>query len=254
MLPILHIGPLAIQTPGLIILLGLWLGLLTSERFSEANKDYLDQVNNLVLIALISTVISARLGYAAKYPQIFMENPSGFLSLNPGLLDPWSGFAGGLIAALIYGKRKGLPFWATLDFLSPAFTIFLISFGLANLASGNGYGKPSDLPWAIELWGANRHPTQLYEALAGFIIIGVILPIKSIGENSIPGIRFLVFLVLFSSAQIFLEAFRGDSVNIYAGIRVTQVIYWAILCIGLWLLGKKIKTGHQQSSSDLKPA
>jgi len=35
MLPILHIGPLAIQTPGLMILLGIGLGLSLAERQAE---------------------------------------------------------------------------------------------------------------------------------------------------------------------------------------------------------------------------
>ena len=248
MLPILQIGPLAIQIPGLVILFGLWFGLLVSERYGTTEKENLDQINNMVLIALISSVIGARLGYAASYPRIFAQNPTSLFSLNPGLLDPWSGFAVGLLAGLIYGRKKELPFWKTLDFLSPAIGVFLISMSLANLASGDGFGTPTQLPWAINLWGAYRHPSQIYEALIGIFILWIILPEKRFGENPISGTRILTFIVLYAAARFFLEAFRADSTLIFAGIRGTQILYWIILGAGLWFLGAKLRGGMIKTS------
>jgi prolipoprotein diacylglyceryl transferase len=250
-LPIVQIGPIAVQLPGLLILIGVWFGLWVSEHSGTVEKEKLDRINNMVLLALICSVIGARLGYAAAYPKIFTQNPTSFFSLNPGLLDPWSGIAFGLLAALVYGRRKEIPFWETLDFLSPAVVVFLISTSLANLASGNGYGEPTQLPWAINLWGKYRHPTQVYEALVGFLILLAILPERRYKVNLVPGIRFLTFLILYSAARLFLEAFRGDSTMIYAGIRAVQILYWIVLGIGLWTIGAKLKASvneHQTGS------
>jgi len=240
MLPILHIGPLAIQTPGLVLLLGIWLGLIANERFGSAEKSFVDQVNNLVLISLVSGVIAARLGYIAAYPRIFFENPTSLLSLNPGLLDLWSGVAGSIIATLIYGRWKKLPFWQTLDFLTPGFAVFIVALSLADLAAGNGYGKPANLPWAIFLWGEYRHPVQLYETLAGMTIFLVVIKVN-LSKDAPAGIRFLIFVVLLSVAHVFLDAYRGDSMLNYAGIRTSQIIYWIALAVGLWILGSKLK-------------
>ena len=35
MFPVLQIGPLALQTPGLLILIGIWVGLSVMERFAS---------------------------------------------------------------------------------------------------------------------------------------------------------------------------------------------------------------------------
>ena len=53
MLPILHLGPLALQLPGLILLLGLWLGLALAERYSSRSGIQPDRLYNLVFLSLV---------------------------------------------------------------------------------------------------------------------------------------------------------------------------------------------------------
>lgn len=48
MLPILPIGPLAIQFPGLVILLGLWLGLSLAEQSVQSHVQRYEQNGNNV--------------------------------------------------------------------------------------------------------------------------------------------------------------------------------------------------------------
>lgn len=242
MLPIIQIGPLAVQTPGLIILIGLWLGLNAAER-TAANKNINpERIYNLTFISLISGILGARLGYAALFPQIFLENPTSLISLNLGLLDLWSGIAVGFIVGLIYWVKKELPVWTTLDVLTPMLGIVLVSLSLANLASGNGYGAPSNLPWAIHLLGIERHPSQIYETIAGLFILWIVWPGKRLSKYPKEGVQFALFIVLFTSMKLFLEAFRGDSEFIFLGIRTNQVIYWIILALSLWLSGKRLRT------------
>ena len=53
MLPILQVGPLAIQAPGLILLLGLWLGLALAERTAHYWGVPGKTLYNLAFMALI---------------------------------------------------------------------------------------------------------------------------------------------------------------------------------------------------------
>jgi phosphatidylglycerol---prolipoprotein diacylglyceryl transferase len=248
MFPVVQIGPLAIQTHGLILLVALWIGLRVSEHYALKKGGYPDLIYNLVFVALIGGIIGARMGFIAAYPDIFVDYPSSIFSLNPGLLDIWSGLAVGIIAALIYGTRRKLNFWFTVDLLSPAIGILLTATSLANLASGNGYGAPASIPWAIELWGGYRHPSQIYEAIAGAAVVWMIWPGKRLGDHPIAGMQVLFLTILYSAARLFLEAFRGDSTTIIGGIRSGQVMYWTVLATSLWLAGKFLCSTSQTSN------
>lgn len=247
MFPFLQIGPLALQVPGLLLLLGLWLGLTLAERHAPRYGVNGNSLYNLVFIGLVSGVVGARLAYVFRYPGIFAGNPASLVSLNPGLLDLWGGMAAGVISALVYGQRKKIPFWPALDALTPVFAVLAAALSLANLASGAAFGAPADLPWAIELWGAPRHPTQVYHFLAAAAILWIVWPGRGpvgrlqAGENGrFSGIVFLSFVALSAGASLFLEAFRGDSSLLPGGLRSAQVIAWFVLAASLWGLGRSL--------------
>lgn len=240
MLPVLHIGPLALQTPGLIILVGIWLGITLIEKQAVTYHVAGDVISNLVFLGLIVGVIGARLAYVIHYSSVFQSNPASLISLNLSLFDPVWGIILGIAGASLYGWRKGLSLRGSLDALTGGLAIFAIFFYLAQFASGDGYGSPTSLPWAVELWGAYRHPVQIYEMLAASLILWVIWPRP--GWFEIPGQRFLVWVALSAGATVFLEAFHGDSV-LWAGFRSVQIIAWVILAISLWA-GGKLKSGE----------
>ncbi len=231
MFPILQIGPLAMQTGPLFILLGMWLGLNLSEKYAKRVGLHPEVVFNVVFAALVSGVLGARLLYVLRYPAAFIASPGSLVSINPGLLDPMGGLAAALIAILIYGQRKQLPLWPTLDALTPMLATLAIAMALGNLATGRGFGMPTQLPWAIDLWGETRHPSQIYEGLAGVLVFWLVwrLPAKT----TAPGAVFFVFLALSGGARLFLEAFRGDSATLANGLRVVQFAAWGVMAIGL---------------------
>ena len=115
MYPILQIGPLAIQLPGLLLLAGLWIGTQLAERGTARNKLDPLWISNMIFIALAAGVIGARLGYALKYLDLYLREPLNLLALNPNTLSTMEGIAVGLIAAMIYAQRKGLSLLPTID-------------------------------------------------------------------------------------------------------------------------------------------
>ncbi len=254
MLPIINIGPLALQAPGLILLLGIWLGLTLAERNAERFNINKNDLYNLVFVFLIAGVIGARLMYVLRYPEAFASNLFSLFSLNPSLLDPIGGAATGIVAALVFGQRKQMAFWSTLDGLTPLLAVFAIAWHLSNFASGNGFGAPTDLPWGIYLWGASRHPSQIYEMIAAGIILAYLWPSRQ-REPRLAGDYFLKFLGMSAGARIFLEAFRGDSILLPGGIRLAQAIAWLLLAFSLWGLWTRRSqpASHEgQTSTDLK--
>lgn len=242
MLPVLQIGPLALPLPGLLILAGIWLGLSLAEvnahRWGVKSSD----LYNLSYLSLISGLLGARLGMALRFPEAFQANPASLISLNPDLLDLTAGILTAILVGLVFGQRKRLAFWATLDALTPALAVLMTAIGLSHLAAGSAFGAPSDLPWAIELWGAARHPSQVYESLAAGMILLLAWPGRNWLASPTPGVYFLRFASLSAAARLFLEAFRGDSQLILGGLRSAQVAAWLVLagCLAaLYYLRKK---------------
>ncbi len=239
MFPTIQIGPLALQAPGLILLGGLWLGLSLAEKLAMPNREAVNHLYNLTFTALIAGIIGARLAYLLRFPDAFMANPLSLLSLNPGLLDRNAGLAVGLLAAVVYGQRKNLNFWFTLDRLTPLFAVFMVAISLSNFASGSAFGAPTDLPWGIELWGATRHPTQIYAALLAAGIL--VLVVRWQATKSTAGMVFLQFVAWSAAAMLLVEGFRGDSLLVGAGLRLAQLVAWGLLALslwGLWSLGR----------------
>lgn len=247
MFPILQIGPIALQVPGLVLIVGLWIGLNLSERRARRLGENPSHLYNIVFITLIAGAIGARLSYAATYPDAFLATPLSLISLNPGLLDP---LAGGLIAIgadAFYLFRKKIPIWPTLDALTPLLAVLGIASGIAHFASGSAFGIPTQVPWGIELWGATRHPTQIYEIVFVFIILIIILLLDRTPWNLIPGNLFLSFISLTAISRLFLEAFRGDSILFENGLRIAQVASWLVLAACLSLLGWRIYKNEQET-------
>ena len=109
MLPILQVGPLAIQFPGLILLGGVWVAVSLTDREALRRELNSSALSNMILIALVAGLISARIWYAIQFLDVYLDNPISLVSLNPTTLAPIEGALTGLAAGAYYGYRKGLP-------------------------------------------------------------------------------------------------------------------------------------------------
>lgn len=235
MFPYMRLGPFLIQLPLFVLLVGLWMGLAFVERESIRQGLNKEKINNLVFYGLIGGIIFARLGYAAQYASVYLSNPFSLLSLNTNTFLPVVGLMFGLLIAIGYGSRQKLPLRNTLDTLAPGLAFFMIMIGASHLLSGNAYGAPTRVPWAVYLWSDYRQPTQLYEIFFALVVFIIVLS-RMIPVNA-PGLRFVQFLSLSAIARVFIEAFRGDSAILFDGYRTAQVVGLAILVVCLALLG-----------------
>jgi phosphatidylglycerol:prolipoprotein diacylglycerol transferase len=234
MFPYLRLGPLLLQTPGLALLIGVWLGLSLAEKESVKLSLKPDQVYNLIFFGLVSGLIGARLAYAARFLNAYLESPLSLFSINPNTLSPGDGLVIGLVVAGVYGWRKGLPLRPTLDALAPGLAAFMIALGVAHFLSGDAFGARTDLPWKIYLWNDYRHPTQVYEILlaSGIFMLVRFRPLGNPGQ----GVNFLTVVALSAAARVFLEAFRGDSLIWSGGFRAAQIVGLVILAAALFMI------------------
>ncbi len=248
MLPVLQIGPLALPTPALLLLLGFWIALDLTEKQAHLFGADARQIYNMTLVAMLAGLVGARLVYAAQAPTVFLDNPLDLIAPRPQMLDSTGGMVVGLLAALGYGWQRKLPLWTSLDAAATLFSVLAIALGLAHFASGEAFGAPARLPWAVNLWGEYRHPTQVYETLAALLIGTAIWP-RAIWPGSRitrhtraqPGFRFWIFLALSAAARLVLETFRGDSSLVWNAFRQAQLIAWLVLAVSLWQIGRRLE-------------
>jgi len=245
MFPILQLGPLAIQVPGLALLIGVWVGLAFTEREAARLNLKPDTIYNMAFAGLVAGIIGARLVYVARYLSAYAADPLGILSPNPGALAPFEGLMLGLLAAFVYGARHKLPLRSTLDALAPGLAVTMVAVALAHAASGDAFGARAQLPWRIYLWDDYRHPSQVYEMIAALVVLGAWRQARL--RASFPGFNILLLVALSAVARVLLEAFRGDSLITVGGLRVAQL--WGIAILAICLVLMKSWGGHREATA-----
>ena len=255
MLPVLQIGPFAVPTPALLLLIGLWAAMTAGARYTLRFNIESKKIDDLILLTILAGLIGAKVFYVMRFPKVFIANPAGMLSLNPSLFDFSAGFLVAGIAFLVIMQRKKLPIWSTLDALVIPLSVMWIFVGLSHFASGAVYGTPTALPWAIRLWGAERHPTQLYEtllALSVFLVMMRSLNRKEVENQpkALAGAIFLRFCILLSLVWIFLETFRADTLILIGNLRTVQVISLLVLGTSFWFQDKLRKNSEAEEREE----
>ena len=221
MLPVIQIGPLALQSPGLVILIGFWLAVELADRLSVRCGLDVGTVQSASLYGALAGVVGARLGYVARYWSVYQGDLLGVLSLSPETMAPAEGLIVGLLAASVYLQRKKAPLRRLLDAIAPGMAVLVSAIALSRHLSGEAFGVEASVPWAVEMWGARRHPAQLYVLVAGLAMLGVLLWAGR--QVPAPGLLFLLFVALYGVGRLLLEPFRADSRLILGGLRVAQV-------------------------------
>ena len=244
MFPFVRLGSWLIQMPFLALLVGLWGGMMLLEHESKRMKLNPSTVANLVIYSTVAGIIGARLGYALQFRALYASKPLSLLALTQTTLSPSMGFLVGLIAFWILLDHQNLPVRPTLDALAPGLALFMVFLGASHILSGDAYGAPTRVPWAIRLWNEYRHPSQFYETFTALIIFLIIL--KRFPKPDGAGLNFGLTIALTAASRVFLETFRGDSVFWPAGFRAAQVIALVLMAVGFYWMRRWMNVDPRQ--------
>lgn len=245
MFPFVRLGSWLIQMPFLALLVGLWGGMILLDHESKRMKLNPSAVANLVIYSTLAGIIGARLGYALQFRALYASKPLSLLALTPTTLSPSMGFLVGLIAFWILLDHQNLPVRPALDALAPGLALFMVFLGASHILSGDAYGAPTRVPWAIRLWNEYRHPSQFYETFTALIIFLVIL--KRFPKPDGAGLNFGLTIALTAASRVFLETFRGDSVFWPAGFRAAQVIALVLMAVGFYWMRRWMNVDPRQT-------
>ena len=247
------IGPLTIHSYGLFVALGFAVAFLVSLRLGKAHGINTQQITDMGLIMILMAIIGSRLTYVVMNFSHYKAHPVDIFKIWEGGLV----FSGGLVTVVIvmvwYFRRHQLSFWGMGDLWAPGIAIGQALGRMGCFMAGCCYGKPTDLPWAVTFTHPQSlaplntpiHPTQLYAAFSGFIIFLVLLFLNA--KKQFQGQVFIWFLILHSTARLFMERFRGDERGLIAGteMSMTQLVTLLVLLgavTALFILKSKRET------------
>ena len=231
MLPTLTIGPVTLPVAPLLTIASFWVGLWVAARAGKRLGIDENVIFNAGFYGAVAGLIGARAWYVVEYWSFYRDRPGDIFALNFNTLAPLEGILTGLVVAAIYLQRKRTPGAALLDTLAPGLSAFTAGLSLANFAAGAAYGEPTNLPWAVELWDARRHPTQIYDAVLSFGML--LVTWRLAGAGGPRGRAFAAFLALLSASRLLTEGFRGDSAVLDGGWRLMQLLWLVVLLASL---------------------
>lgn len=236
MLPVLQIGPLAIQTYPLALLLAGWAALAVGAWGAQRQGVDGDHIYNLGLYGFLAGLVAARAGHVIAYWSSYRGQPLEIFGFNTQAFVLWPGLLAGLLVAAWYVYRHKLPVVRVLDAAAPGILTGIAIAGVGALLVGRFPGAPADLPWSVDLWGVRRHPSQLYEAAAALVVAAVAA--HALRGGARPGATALVALLGYGLSRWLLEPFRADSATILDGLRLAQVWGLALSLAALWGLAR----------------
>ncbi|NJN16824.1 MAG: diacylglyceryl transferase [Oscillochloris sp.] len=249
MYPLIQIGPLNLSSGGLLVLLALMTAIWLSERAAQrrGGGELVGQVSSCMYPTLAGAVIGGRLWYGLLNWDLYGANPGLFLALRVADLA-WPGaLLGGMLAGRLWCRRKGFAPFAIADAAALGLLPAQAITALGLLLSGEAFGVPTQLPWGLPLFGALRHPTQIYLLLAALLSYGGLLMIAR--RNPVPGVLFAAYLVFQAAPLLVIEALRADSLLLPYGIRAAQVAGLALAIGGLRLMRDRLVHSSVRTST-----
>jgi prolipoprotein diacylglyceryl transferase len=237
-----HVGPLLVHAYGLAYVAAVIAAVaITTRRWESAGGDR-QLVQEVALWGFPAGLVGGRLYFLATSWNEVPDHWWGPFAIWKGGLGIWGGIAAGTLAGLVVLRRRGADIPRFLDAAAPGLLVAQAIGRVGNYFNQELFGRPTDLPWAIEISPAHRpsgyeqfltfHPTFLYEltwdlALAGFLVwLGHHRRIRP------PGL-FALYIAGYSLARIGEELLRVDPAHHVLGLRLNFFVATLLCLAGL---------------------
>ncbi len=216
-----RIGNFPIATYGLLVAVGMIAALMVASRLSKSAGLANARIYDLGLWAIIGGVVGSRLLLVLTDDTVSIVS---FDILRSGGVF-FGGLMGGFLTLVLAIRYYGLPFLKTADTFAPGVALGQAIGRLGCFASGDSWGKPTDLPWGIRFTElANTtvgvpnvkadgsplylHPVQIYESIAMFVVFGGLLWLSR--RRRFDGQALIAYALIYPAVRFAIEFFRDD--------------------------------------------
>ena len=243
----IHIGGLQLRAYGLMIAIGVVAAVWLANRRWIAAGGSPDDMSAIAIVAVPAGVVGARLYHVITDWRRFTDQPIKALYIWQGGLGIWGAVALGAVGGLWVAHRRGIPYGPLADACAPAIPLAQAIGRLGNWFNQELFGKPTTLPWGLEIDAAHRppgytqfetfHPTFLYEALWCLILcVGLIAIGKRFGDRLKAGSLFWMYVAGYTFVRFFIERIRIDEASRLWGLRVNEWVSAVVFLISVLIL------------------
>ena len=251
------IGPLTLRMYGLMIALGVIAAIwLLGRQLEDSGLGTRDDASSIGIWGVGAGIIGARLYHVFTDWDRFSDD----LGAIPKIWQGGLGIPGGLIAGITVGawqaKRRGIRPAVAVTFGVPAIALAQAIGRWGNWWNQELFGKPTDLPWALEIDaehlppgyapGTTFHPTFLYESIWNLLLCGLLLWVQK--RYQLAAGRLLgVYLIGYGIGRFWIEGLRIDPSHEVGGLRWNQWVALAAIAAGaIYLLLTRGKKWNEQ--------
>ena len=231
------VGPLTIHFYALCIITGIavaiWIG---RKRYANLSGNP-DDVSEVAIWAVPFGIIGGRIYHVITSPSQYFGangNPIDALRIWEGGLGIWGAISLGAVGAYFYFRthKTSLNFRQLLDSLAPGVVVAQAIGRIGNYFNQEVFGKPTDLPWGLEIDPANRpngfesystfHPTFLYELLWCLVVAALLIKLPGVLKQitSKQGDVFALYIFGYTAGRVWIENLRIDEANLILGLRL----------------------------------
>jgi prolipoprotein diacylglyceryl transferase len=229
----LEIGPVNLNAYGLMIALGVVAAVrIAGKRAERINAATMDDLSSIALWAVPAGVLGGRAYHVLTDYEKFQGNWGDVIKVWQGGLGIWGGITVGVLVGFWRAKKMNLDAWVLVSCSVPGIAVAQAIGRWGNWWNQELFGRPTDLPWALEVSdatalkagfaeGTTFHPTFLYESL-GCLVLAVAL--IAVEKKLKPGRgRLLAWYVAgYTALRFFIEGLRIDEAKELAGFRFNQ--------------------------------
>jgi prolipoprotein diacylglyceryl transferase len=242
-----HIGPLFVHFYGLMYVVGIALAIyITRRRWAAAGGDAA-LVYDVALWAVPAGIIGGRIYFDITTPFDIPHHWWGPFAVWSGGLGIWGGVAGGAAAGIWRVRRAGGDWRLMGDAVAPALLVAQAVGRIGNYFNQELFGKPTSLPWAVEISRAARlnagmpvrylrygtfQPSFLYELIFDLALAAALVWLGRHREIRPPGLLAL-YVAGYAGYRIFEETIRIDSSAYFLGLRLNMYIAITVTLAGL---------------------
>jgi prolipoprotein diacylglyceryl transferase len=260
-----EIGPIPLRAYALGIIAGALLAIWIGEKRFTARGGRAGLISDVAIWALPAGIIGARIYHVVTDPELYFgagREPIEALYIWEGGLGIWGAIAGGAVGAWIACRRYDVPFSSVADALAPGLLVAQAVGRLGNYFNQELFGKPTDLPWALEIDPVHRppeyeqfatfHPTFLYEMIWNLAAAALLVLIDRRVKLT-AGRAFALYVMLYTAGRVWIEMLRIDTVNHVGPFRLnvwTSIVMFALATVFFVLARRSEPVEESQSFDD----